>query len=123
MADASVGISLNLLTLLVLTHMTFPRARRHTRKFFELSYYDHESGRYALGWNDLCLVFYWIIIFTGLRVAVMEYVFIPLARRAGIARKKLRTRFAEQAWIYLYTVPFWTLGMVGSVPNVGQTGR
>ena len=105
---------MNLLLLLFLTHLCFPRARRHTRKFFELSYYNPESGRYALGWNDLFLVVNSIVTFTGLRVACMEYVFIPFAERRRIGGKKVKTRFAEQTWIFVYYIIFWPLGMVRS---------
>ena len=106
------GVAVNLLMLLALTHMCFPRARRHTRKFFQLSYFNPSSGKYTLGWDDLPLVFYWIIVFTGLRATVMDYVLVPLAQLAGIEKKKEKVRFAEQAWIFLYSSAFWSLGMV-----------
>ena len=98
--------------LLALTHLCFPRARQHTRKFFKLSYFNPSSGKYALGWDDLPLVFYWIVVFTGLRAAVMDYVFVPLAQIAGIEKKKEKVRFAEQAWIFVYPLGIWSLGMV-----------
>ena len=103
---------MNLLLLLGLTHICFPRARRHTRKFFDLSYHNSATGRYALGWDDIFMVFHWIVVFTGLRVAVMEYILLPLAENAGIGKKKERIRFAEQAWIFIYAGAFWSLGMV-----------
>jgi acyl-CoA-dependent ceramide synthase len=98
--------------LLALTHMCFPRARRHTRKFFELSYYNQESGEYKAGWNDAFMVSYWIVIFTGLRAAVIDYILIPLANAGGVKTTRDRTRFAEQAWLLLYYMVFWPLGMV-----------
>lgn len=103
---------MNLLSLLALTHMCFPRARRQTRKFFELSYYNASSGRYSLGWDDIFMVFFWIVVFTGLRVAVMDYLLVPLAQAAGITKKKDKTRFAEQTWVLIYYGAFWSLGMV-----------
>jgi len=106
-----IGLSVNLLMLLSLTHLCFPRARRHTRKFFELSYYNPESGRYCAGWNDAWMVFYWIVVFTGLRAAVMDYALTPLAKMGGIKTQKDTTRFAEQAWLLVYYSVFWTLGM------------
>ena len=106
------GLSVNLLMLLALTHMCFPRARRHTRKFFELSYYNPESGEYCAGWNDAWMVSYWIIVFTGLRAAVMDYALLPLAKKGGVKTEKDQTRFAEQAWLLVYYSVFWTLGMV-----------
>lgn len=60
------------------------------------------------------MVFYWIIIFTGMRVVVMDYLLVPLARRAGIGKKKEMVRFAEQGWIFIYDGAFWSLGMVSS---------
>jgi acyl-CoA-dependent ceramide synthase len=48
------------------------------------------------------MVFYWITVFTGLRAAVMDYLLVPLAQRAGIGKKKEKVRFAEQAWIFIY---------------------
>lgn len=107
--------------LLALTHLSFPRARRHTRKFFQLSYYNSSSGRYTIGWDDLPLVFYWIVVFTGLRAAVLDYILEPLAGMAGIDKKKDKVRFAEQAWIITYDSAFWSLGMVGfQIANAGQ---
>lgn len=58
------------------------------------------------------MVFHWIVVFTGLRVAVMDYILVPLAQAGGIAKKKERNRFAEQAWILTYAGAFWSLGMV-----------
>lgn len=98
--------------LLSLTHMCFPRARRHARKFFELSYYNPDSGAYRAGWNDAWMVFFWIVVFTGLRAAVMEYVLTPLARKGGVKTQRDQIRFAEQAWLWIYATSAWTLGLV-----------
>ena len=117
------GLAVNLLMLLALTHLCFPRARRHTRKFFQLSYYNPSSGKYALGWDDLPLVFYWLIVFTGLRVAVMDYVLVPLAQMAGIEKKKDKVRFAEQGWSFVYYIAFWSLGMVCSPCKIAPGSR
>ena len=81
--------------------------------FFSISYYNEATGRYALGWDDIFFVFYWIIVFTGMRCAVMDYILTPVAAWAGIEKKKPRVRFAEQAWILLYYGAFWSCGMVG----------
>lgn len=98
--------------LLSLTHVCFPRARRHTRKFFDLSYYNPQSGEYCAGWNDAHMVFFWIVVFTGLRAAVMDYILTPLAKRGGVATEKDRTRFAEQAWLLIFYCVMWPIGMV-----------
>lgn len=109
-----LGLATNLLSLLVLAHLCFPRSRKQTRKFFSLSYYNASSGHYTLGWDDIFMVFYWIIIFTGMRAVVMDYLLVPLAQRAGIGKKKEMVRFAEQGWIFIYDGAFWSLGMVSS---------
>ena len=98
--------------LLSLTHMCFPRARRHARKFFELSYYNPDSGAYRAGWNDAWMVFFWIVVFTGLRAAVMEYILTPLAKKGGVKTERDQTRFAEQAWLWIYATSAWSLGLV-----------
>ncbi|EON64538.1 hypothetical protein W97_03771 [Coniosporium apollinis CBS 100218] len=109
--EHQIGLSINLVLLLALTHLCFPRARRRTQKFFTLSYHDPSTGQYTQGWDDLSLVSFWIVIFTGLRAAVMDYILKPYARWGGVDKPKARVRFAEQAWLFLYYSIFWTLGM------------
>ncbi|OCK85237.1 longevity assurance proteins LAG1/LAC1 [Lepidopterella palustris CBS 459.81] len=109
--EHQTGLSINLLLLLFLTHICFPRARRRTHRFFNLSYYDAASGLYTSGIDDLSFVAFWIVVFTGLRAAVMDYILHPLASLGGIRTKKERVRFAEQAWLLIYYSVFWTLGM------------
>lgn len=65
-----------------------------------------------MGWDDLYLVLYWIVVLTGLRAAIMDYLLVPLAQMAGVTTKKDKTRFAEQAWILIYDSTVWSLGMV-----------
>src|SRR5436305_15334398 len=89
------GLATNLLLLLGLVHTFMPRARRHTRKFFELSYRNDETGNYAQGPNDVAMVVYWIVVFTGLRAAVMDYCLVPFAKWGGVKGKKDTMRFAE----------------------------
>lgn len=65
-----------------------------------------------MGWDDIFLVFHWIVVFTGLRAATMDYILTPLAQWAGIDQTKDKARFAEQAWVLIYYGVFWSLGMV-----------
>ncbi|KAH6644213.1 TLC domain-containing protein [Boeremia exigua] len=106
-----IGISVNLLSLLFLTHIFFPRARDRTTKFFHMSYYNPETGMYTCGIDDLPYVVFWTVVFTGLRVAVMDYILDPLARLAGMKTKKSLDRFKEQAWLIVYYTISWSLGM------------
>ena len=92
--------------------MCLPRARQSTRKFYQISYHDPATGKYAAGWDDIYLVFYSIIVLTALRAATLDYLLVPLATFSGITKKKEKVRFAEQAWILLYDTVTWSLGMV-----------
>ncbi|KAK4183703.1 putative sphingosine N-acyltransferase [Podospora australis] len=105
-----VGLSFNLLALLFLAH-GMPRAREHTSKFFMLSYYNPDSGKYFLGGKDGYLMLFCVVLFTGLRAATMEYILSPFARAQGIHKKKDVTRFSEQAWLLVYYCVFWPLGV------------
>ena len=46
----------------------------------------------------------------------MEYVLAPLAKLQGITSRKNMTRFSEQAWLLVYYIVFWPLGMVSIPP-------
>ncbi|EHY59147.1 Sphingosine N-acyltransferase lag1 [Exophiala dermatitidis] len=109
--DHQIAISANLISMLFFVHIFFPSARHHTQKFFRISYYNPLTGMFALGWDDIFFVFYWIIVFSGLRCAVMDYFLAPLASALGIKKKKPKVRFAEQAWLLLYYSISWSVGM------------
>lgn len=111
-----LGLSVNLLLLLALTHLCFPRARQLTRKFFQLSYLNPSTEKYTLGQDDISTVVYWIIVLTGSRAAVMDYILMPIAKIASIEKKMERLRFAEQAWVLIYETVFFSLGMVRCYP-------
>jgi very-long-chain ceramide synthase len=89
-----------------------PAARIHTRKFFALSYYDKTTGKFGVGWDDAFFTFFSVILFTGLRAATMEHVLAPVAKSQGISKRRVITRFSEQAWLVIYYSIFWTLGLV-----------
>lgn len=106
------GISVNFISMLFFIHIFAPSARHHTQKFFRISYFNSATGTFALGWDDIFFVFYWIIVFTGLRCIIMDYVLTPLAALAGIKKKKAKVRFAEQAWLLIYSSVSWCTGML-----------
>ncbi|KAG9743522.1 sphingosine N-acyltransferase lac1, partial [Aureobasidium melanogenum] len=110
LVEHQLGLSINVLMLLVLTHVCFPSLRSSTIQYFTLSYYDAQTGLYNPGWQDLKFVSLCIIVFTGLRAAAMDYALVPMARKCGIHKKKATIRFAEQAWLVLYYAAFWFLG-------------
>jgi acyl-CoA-dependent ceramide synthase len=99
-----------------------PRAREHTGKYFSLAYYNPTTGKYGIGWDDGYLILFCIVLFTGLRAAVMEYILAPFAKANGIEKRKDITRFSEQAWLLVYYSVFWTLGLVRPQPIVCPIG-
>ena len=107
-----LGLSLNLLALLFLSHACIPKARDYTTKFFHLSYYNDKTGKYATGFDDGYLIAFFIVLFTGLRAGTMEYILAPLGRLNGISKRKDVTRFSEQAWLLVYYAVFWPMGVV-----------
>jgi hypothetical protein len=82
-----------------------------------MSYYDPDTNMYGCGTDDLPFVVLWTVIFTGVRVAVMDYLLDPLARLGGIKTKKGLGRFKEQAWLIIYYTASWSLGMVRDSPH------
>lgn len=112
------GLAFNLIALLFLTYYGVPPLRPYTAKFLSLSYYNPNSGKYAIGYADFCLMTTWIVALTGLRAGCMQYVLVPLARRWGILKKKVATRFAEQGWMLFYYSVFWPLEMVSYAINL-----
>lgn len=109
--DHQIGISINFLILLSTAHICFPNIRVQTGKFFQLSYHNPNSGNYAIGPNDICIVIYWVVLFTALRATVMDYVLMPFSTKAGVKRVRDQARFCEQAWLLVYYSVFWTMGM------------
>jgi acyl-CoA-dependent ceramide synthase len=76
-----------------------------------MAYYDSSSNLYGAGPDDLYYVTFWIVLITGLRAAIMDYVLRPFGKWGGIRTNKSLTRFTEQGWLLLYASCFWTTGM------------
>lgn len=108
------GIAVNLLLLLALAHMCFPRARSRTRKFFVMSYRDPETGLYSQGSDDLAYIFFCFIVFTGLCAFTKNYILQPFAAWGGL-KKKARVRFGEQGWLVIYYGVFFPAGFVCAI--------
>lgn len=108
--ENQIGLSFNLLTLLLLVHACLPKARTYTTKFYTLAHRKPATGNYGMGSDDAYLVTFCVILFTGLRAAAIEYLLAPFAKYRGISKRKDITRFSEQAWLLIYYSFFWTLG-------------
>ena len=51
-----------------------------------MSYYNPDTELYGCGIDDLYFVMVWVVVLTGLRVAVMDYLLDPIARAAGVSQ-------------------------------------
>ncbi|KAF8463832.1 TLC domain-containing protein [Kalaharituber pfeilii] len=112
--DNQISLSLTILGIIHAADYVLPSSPSSpsiTQKISSLNYYNPATGQYKKGPADLYLVFYWIVVFTLLRDAAMQYLFKPYAKYGGIQTYKELVRFAEQAWLMVYYIVFWTLGM------------
>lgn len=98
--------------MLLAVHNLYPSLRPYTAPFFQLSYYQPSKGVYIQGWDDIYYVIGSAIGFTAVRAIAIDWIFRPIARSAGLKKKKPSLRFAEQAWLLVYYGFFWTCGMV-----------
>jgi len=111
LVDNQTGLSFNLIAFMFLAHYFLPKARPTTSKFFTLGHYNPRTGQYANGKDDYYFISFCIVLFTGLRAGVMEYILAPLAKHWGISKRKDVVRFSEQAWMLTYYLVFWSLGV------------
>jgi very-long-chain ceramide synthase len=95
-----------------------PRARVLTSKFLTLSYYNPRTGSYGVGKDDGYLIFFFVVVLTLLRAALMEYVLAPFAKSQGITKRKPIVRFSEQGFLLFWGAFIFTLGTVRLVPLV-----
>ncbi|KAB8231375.1 TLC domain-containing protein [Aspergillus alliaceus] len=106
-----IVLSFQLITILLLIHLWVPSLGPYMSKFFTLSYYNHSSEKYGIGYNDFYFIAFSIILLTGLRASCMKYILAPLSRRWGVSRAKDATRFVEQGWTVMYYNMVWPLDM------------
>jgi len=111
LVNHQIGLSLNFVLLLSLTHALFPSLRDVTSSFFSLSYAVEESAQYAQGPRDAYFVLGFVVYFTALRAVMLDYVLLPVAAACGISKPKVKVRFAEQAYLLLYYGFYWTWGL------------
>ena len=118
--EHQLGLSVNLILLAALSWLLFPSLRDRMEAYLTLSYrsstqsthyYTGSGALYGQGPRDWNLVLSFIVLFTGVRAFMLDYVLFPLAGLVGIKRHKLRTRFAEQAYLLLYYTIYWSWGL------------
>ncbi|PIA18931.1 longevity assurance proteins LAG1/LAC1 [Coemansia reversa NRRL 1564] len=60
------------------------------------------EGRYYRGARDLYFILHWTVVFTYIRVIVMNRLLVPFARWYGVKSARKLTRFGEQGWLTIY---------------------
>jgi hypothetical protein len=95
MVDHQLGISLNLILLGSLTYLLFPSLRERVGAFSTLQYPTGNAGEFTIGPRDTYLVAGFVVLFTGMRAACMDYVLLPLTGVLGIKQKKTKVRSVE----------------------------
>ncbi|ORY67522.1 TLC domain-containing protein [Pseudomassariella vexata] len=109
--DNQTGVFLSLSALFVLVHTSTPEAQSYTFKFLTISHYNPQTGKYALGADDVYFILFCTILLTGLRAGIMNHILAPLAKAGGITKKKEIARFAEQGFLVIHYGIFWSIGV------------
>lgn len=109
LAQRQKPFCLYVLGALAICHQ-FRSLRPYTNKFLYLQYVDPISGYSSIGKDDVYFVITWIVLLTLIRVSIMDYVYLPVAKLYKISSKK-RSRFAEQGWSFSYYLVSWIAGM------------
>lgn len=107
---------MTILAMLLACHNLYPSLRPYTAPFFQLSYYHPSQDVYVQGLDDIYFVISSALVFTAIRAIAIDWVFRPIARKAGLKRKA-SVRFAEQGWLGVYYGFFWSFGMVSLGPQ------
>ncbi|KAF5013693.1 hypothetical protein FDECE_317 [Fusarium decemcellulare] len=107
--ENQIGLSLGFILPVLIAHC-FSSARQHTTKFLTLLYHNPNTGQYGIGFDDVYLVSFLAVFFTGLRDAIMRHVFAPFANWYGLSKSK-SVRFSEQAWLIVAYAICWPFGM------------
>lgn len=83
LANHLLTLCINLITLLLFTHVSVPAARPYTPKFFTLSYYNPNTGKYAAGYDDVYFMEYLELCFSRASVRVPWIIFLRRLPDAG----------------------------------------
>lgn len=107
--DHQLGLSLNVILLVAMSWCLFPSIREKLEASFTLSYKASRSGLEGSGWygqgpRDLWLVASLVVVFTGVRAFMLDYVLMPLAGLMGIKKKKGRVRYVKQCLLSITTI-------------------
>ncbi|KAH9989881.1 hypothetical protein F4779DRAFT_623888 [Xylariaceae sp. FL0662B] len=63
-----------------------------------VSGYNPVTRKYAASHDDVYLAAFCIVLLTGIRAGLMQYILASLARHCGVSKPKDVTGFSEQGW-------------------------
>jgi acyl-CoA-dependent ceramide synthase len=107
--EHQLGLCVNAMLVVLISYFLFPDLRDKTGGFFMLDY--PVDGLYGIGPQDLKLVLGFMVFFTAIRAASLDYLLKPLAARLGITKTKTQMRFAEQSYMIFYYTVYWFWGL------------
>lgn len=107
--EHQLGLSINAMLVVTMSYFLFPELQDKAGGFFILSYL--RDGEYGIGPRDLMLVLGFIVFFTAVRAAALDFLLMPLAGRLGVAKIRTRVRFAEQSYMIIYYTLYWSWGL------------
>ncbi|EFW19904.1 sphingosine N-acyltransferase lag1 [Coccidioides posadasii str. Silveira] len=105
-----IGISLTILTMIFAVHNLYPSLRPYTSPFLTLPHYRSTKGIYVQGWDDLYFIIGSMVAFTAIRAIAIDWILMPIAQQLGL-KLKASLRFAEQGWLLVYYIVFWSYGL------------
>jgi acyl-CoA-dependent ceramide synthase len=109
------GLCVNIIMVVLVSYYLFPELRDKTGGFFMLGYFL--DGLYGIGLQDVKLISGFVVFFTAVRAASLDYILKPLAANLGIMKAKTQVRFAEQSYMIIYYTLFWSWGLTLFVHN------
>ncbi|KAI1941593.1 hypothetical protein LOZ57_005578 [Ophidiomyces ophidiicola] len=105
-----IGISLTVLTMIFAVHNLYPSLKPYTAPLLSLPHYLPAKGTYVQGMDDVYFILSSMIAFTAVRAIAIDWVLRPIALQLGL-KSKNSLRFAEQGWLLVYYVVFWSYGL------------
>lgn len=95
--EHQLGISVNICLLAGLSWLLFPKLRPSLEVLATLRYRTSRTSGdgevlYGQGPEDFGIVFMLMVLLTGVRAAIMDYVLMPFASACGVSKQKTKAR-------------------------------
>ena len=110
--NTSAEASCYLILIVAAVHVLIPPAKRYTRLFYQLPYYE-APGQYLQGADDIFFVLGWLVLLTAMRASIIASVH-QIVTRYRLMSGKACVRFSEQGWLFVYYGLSFSMGMVSN---------